>query len=563
MVPRRLALLTCSVALVAGLATGVGAAETHVGIDEPTNETLGDVVELTVSVPENGTATVVFESTGVESYSRTVYLNDTSGDGTVTLRVNTFPGREGTDETATYSVTEDELRVREAVGGRMPADSYDIAVYSGTNTDGEPADAATLDLAEPSVRGVTYSIAPAGTADRLDSRAAIARARSEGWLTESETVAAGDTVVLGLRVDGIEGAVASAPVANDTARFTAMLDRANTSLQLEWAYSTMAPTERRTLNRTTIAAVVADSRNDTYYVVLNTTDAHIVPAASENVEDGDDFTPVLTVAGEQRLTGAEYGPPEFEIEQPEGELLTDLGAADGSTTVTIQGGTNLAPGSVVVVELTDGGTSLTSATRTVRQDGTVTVTVGAGTLDRAENITMKTPDGRVIERESELTSLAVPSGQSTTDGQLRVASVTLPSDGYVHVVGPTGTVVGRSDELRGLERNVTIPLSVTEIEPEESLLVVPARQNSIDPDDLSYDNVYLVNGAPPGVSVNITTESVPSSTPTDAGTATASPATVRATDTTTTGADGAGLGVPSVALALIVLGAGYRKRNAR
>src|SRR6056297_3601110 len=116
MVPRRRALLACIVVLVATLTAGpaLATADAHTGVDDPptknlcgtagvdaagsdigvdddpANKTLGDVVELPVSVPENGTATVVFEATGTDAYSRTIQLNDTSGDGTVTLQVNTF-----------------------------------------------------------------------------------------------------------------------------------------------------------------------------------------------------------------------------------------------------------------------------------------------------------------------------------------------------------------------------------------------------------------------------------------------------------------------------------------
>jgi hypothetical protein len=84
---RLVAAFCCLVAL--SLVAGVGAADSQVAIEDgPTDETLGDVVELTVSVPENGTATVLVEATGDLEYRRQVTMTDTSGDGEIRLSLN-------------------------------------------------------------------------------------------------------------------------------------------------------------------------------------------------------------------------------------------------------------------------------------------------------------------------------------------------------------------------------------------------------------------------------------------------------------------------------------------
>lgn len=557
---RLVAAIGCLVALSA--VAGVGTADSHVGVEDgPGNETLGDVVEFTVSVPENGTATVVFEATGADAYRRTVRLNDTSGDGTVTLRVNTFRGKRGDDDSAVYSVRDDEVAVRGNFGSDMDPQEYDIRLYNGTNTSGAPTTTTAVNLAAPTDADIDYSVAPAGSADRLDSREAIEQARSEGWLTDTEeAVAAGDTLVLSLRVDGLEGALAAAESEtwwrnrDDSERFLSMLDREETALTLEWDDTTMTAPEQRQLNRTTIAAVVPDIRNDTYHVVLNTTDAGIVPATGERVDDGDEFTPLFVVAGESRLAEDSYA-PRFDIEEPEAELVWPPRQSLDGATVTVGGRTNIAPGTRVRVRLTGNGTNFTTASRTVRPGGlNFNVTVATDALVGADT-TRVLRNRAAVETDTRQIQLSVPSDQSIADGRLQVPSVWLPSDGYLHVVGPDGTVVGRSDELGG-ERyhNVTVPLSITEVGPDESLVVVPAYDEDIDPVDINYYQAFFVDGPPPGVTVNITTVNE-TAVQTETPTASASPATA-----TATAADGPGFGVLAAILAVALFALAARCR---
>jgi len=572
---RRLATALCCLVALSAVA-GVGAADSHVAIEKgPGSETLGDVAELTVSVPENGSATVTLEVAGIDQYSRTVRLTDASGDGTVTLQVNTFRGRAGARDSAVYSVSDsDEMAIEQSNGSRLTAGDYGLAVYNGTDTDGEPAATTTLWLNEPRKGSVAYSVARPSVTESLDSRDGIEAARRNGSLVDVEgEVAAGDTVVLTLRVDGLEGGLAAAPGADDTARFTAMVERTNTSLRLQWGDTPQTYPKKRYLNRDTITAVVADDRNDRYHVVLNTTSAGITPASNDGVDEGAELTPYFVVAGEQRLNERYDHVDGFDIDEPHGEFLSDVWGARGGNTTTVRGETNLAPGSEVVVRLAANGTTVSSASVTVGTDRRFDVPLDVADARQADSTTLTLlHDGTEIETVANQLVLSVPEDQSIADGELHVPSVWLSDDGYVHVVGPDGTVVGRSDELvERSDHDITIGLSLTEIGPDESLVVVPSEAETIDPGEVSYGfEAFLVDVPPAGIAVNVTVpgaseQSTPNET---ASTATADgggmvrlPSTNTpmgsAAETTTTAADGAGFGVLATLVAsLLALSAG-------
>jgi hypothetical protein len=193
-------------------------------------------------------------------------------------------------------------------------------------------------------------------------------------------------------------------------------------------------------------------------------------------------------------------------------------------------------------------------------------------------------DGTAIETVSDRTVLSVPSNQSIADGALELPSVRLsdggyPDDAYIHVVGLDGSVVGRSAEFQEQDYyNVTVSLSISDVGPDESLVVVPARDESIDPGNVSYDNAFLLDGPPARVAVNVTTVSAdkssapnetttePSATPSEGETATAPSATDTHTGTpagtATTAADGPGFGVLAALCAgLLALVVGTRRRR--
>ncbi|MBX0285888.1 hypothetical protein EGH22_06095 [Halomicroarcula sp. F28] len=580
---RLVTVLCCLVAV--SMVAGVGSAASQVAIaDGPSNETLGDVVEMTVSMPENGTATVVVEGSNVDYY-RQLEITDTSGDGQVALAVNTFTSSRGNWSGPVYTVdANDSVTVAGTTGEQWRAGEYDISVYTGPTTEGEPVETTAVTVTEPSYGDVSYSVGPANASSELRTHEDLRQARARGVLGDGPTFVPGDTVVMALRVEGIEGALAAQPGANDTERFTTMLERSDTSLFLEWRYTPMADEPQRSLDRTNIAAVVTDSRNDTYHVVLDSSEAGLVPTADENAEEGSEFRPHFRVAGAYQLSEDPDDNPGFELEEAEAELLTTAEPVADGEAVTISGETTLAPTSKVTVRLVANDT-LSSMAGRVGPDGRFNVTLPADAERRADSATLTVLyDGGVIETISDRTALSVPSNQSIADGTLQVplfwvAEAGYSDTAYVHVVGPDGSVVGRSPELReGKSYNVTISLPISELGPSESLVVVPAEDDTIDPDRVSYDNAFLVDGPPAGVAVDLTTEDVteastpnetatePSATPSDGETAAGLPGTDTRTGTAagtaTTAADGAGFGVPAALVAgLLALVVGTRRRR--
>ncbi|QLH80283.1 BGTF surface domain-containing protein [Halosimplex pelagicum] len=358
-------------------------ADSHVAIEEDAVEQAsGDVARFALSVPSGESVTVVVDGAGAE---RRLNLTDASGDGRIALAINTY--LTGPDATASevYGVGEgDRLSVASEGTGRLPPGSYRIAVYTD-GTGGEPADTAGLSLTEPGLGNATVMVAPNGSRERLDSRAAIQRAQERRWLTPTNEVAMGDTFVLRLDVPGIAGAVADESGATDEARFEGLLAGPNASLLLsERMPGPSRPRQHLSLDWGNTTTVVADPGNDTYYVAADLTALPWGYGHDYEVDewsfgefgliDGTDYVPRFAV-GDQRLNpgdiseGGRTGG--FRIFQPDATVTFPM-EEDGTVPLApapnqgIAGWTNLAPGSRVTITLLDGAGDPFPVTETVR-----------------------------------------------------------------------------------------------------------------------------------------------------------------------------------------------------
>jgi hypothetical protein len=288
-------------------------------------------------------------------------------------------------------------RLRIDIGKRGSDDDryerVDLRVFLATDSDGDRTYFAGADrpyadsmrrvgtAVSPSRANATVLAAPSGFRDRLDSRAAVRRARTQGQLTQTETVAIGDTVVLKLTGPGISEAVASQRGQTATARFESLLGGSNATLSLvETKPGPSLPRQHRYLNETGTTTVVADPANDTYYVAADLT---TVPAGYEHdgsfpdpdLEEGQRFAPRFLVRSENRINPGDIAEPNqtghFTVEQPDARLLfrndTDeryrVGPAPNQT---IAGYTNIAPGSAIRVRLSNGTGSQFPVTESVR-----------------------------------------------------------------------------------------------------------------------------------------------------------------------------------------------------
>jgi len=486
MVPSRsvlpLALTLCVVALIAG---GGTAAASPVALDDPPdNETVGDVVELAASVPENGTATGTVASTGDDAYSRTVRLSDGSGDGRITLRINTFLGKRVAEEREVYTTTDgDEVTVEKTIGARIRADDYEIRLYNGTETSGRPADSTVVELAAPTHGNVSYEVAPANASDRLDTREDIQRGRDAGWVTNRSEVAANDTLLVELRVDGLSGALAASSGTNDTERFVSLLDRRNTSFRLEKDESLMRGPISIRLNRPSLSNIVTVPQEDTYYVVVDTAEAGLTPTTWSRVEDGDEFEPHLVVGGESRLRAEHhshsqyYDAIRFVDREAEFETDGDSVAVTQDRNLTVKGRTNLAPGTSVRVTLSSGATTR-SRTTTVLAPHQFNVTFDVEGDSLGENAMMTvSSDGTVFQTKTVPDSVVeAPSALPANADRVPVSVSELRRGGYVYAVGPDGESVGRSGYIQPKEaQNVSVPIATANLSANETLTVVAAE----------------------------------------------------------------------------------------
>lgn len=261
------ALCLSAVALAGTAAPTAG--DSHVAIEEDAVEQVdGDVAEFTLSVPSGESLTVVVDGAGGE---RRLNLTDASGDGRIALSLNSYLAGPDASPTEVYGVGEgDRLAVEGETTGRLPVGSYRIAAYA--NGTGDPADTAGLTLTERGPGNATVMVAPNGSRERLDSLAAIRGAQERRWLTRTDEVAVGDTLVLRLTVPGVAGAVADESGATDEVRFRRLLAGPNASLLLsERMPGPSRPRQHLSLDAANTTTVVAAPDNDTYYVATDLT----------------------------------------------------------------------------------------------------------------------------------------------------------------------------------------------------------------------------------------------------------------------------------------------------
>jgi len=478
MVLTRLPLLVCSIVLAAGLLTGAAAASPVALDDPPDNETVGDVVELTVSVPENGTATVVFEESSSDAYSRELRLRDTSDDGRVTLRINTFLGNRSTNETAVYSVGEgDNVSTERQFGARITATRYDVAVFNGTAPQGEPADTATVELTAPTDGNVSYAAAPPNATDRLTTREDVRRGQRADWVIQSErlsdpgsetpVIATNDTMLLELQVDGIEGALAASSGTNDTDRFFSALGRQNASLRMEWRNPSIeSPDVHIPLNRTNVAHVVTDRHNDSYTLVVDTAEAKLTPSAVGQRDGRATFVPWFVVDGERRdLDGDSV---DFEVGDaavysqvaidglPDDETLGDV--VELTVVLPANDTTNL------VVAERSGEYSRELRLDDTSDDGRVTLQINTFLGNRSTNETAAYSVGegdsvRIEEQSGDRLQttrydIAVFNGTATQDEPVDTVSVelTAPADGNVSFATAPANATDRLTTAEAIQR---------------------------------------------------------------------------------------------------------------
>jgi hypothetical protein len=521
--------LVCLASLAVVGASGGAAGSDHVTVEAATDEEdRGDLLRFAVSLPDGDNATLAVEG---PEYSRRVRVTDASGDGEVSLRVNTYLANRSTPSNEVYAAAgEDTVTVR---GGNDTGDNRGERFGLGTYTVAPEGDAgersASVTVTAPGPWNATAFVAPAGRADRLTDRAAIERARAAGWLTRSEEVALNDTLVLRVNASGVGGALAAESGPNETSRFFAVQERPGTALYAINKH--LGPEEPFTilrLNETRSTAVVATPRADTYYIVVATDAVRAVSAESrygrvphsrlrEQV-----FVPRFVFGGEYRLNGEDFTEPngsgEFVLLEREATPIQRhvdpiVVAARGNATVG--GTTTLAPGSRVTVRLTRGPDNRTVASDTVRVSQERRDPAGDGydppgyAFRATFDLRNATPGGVDVSVTANETALGTAQGElvggvaavelagrdTQSPNQVRVANATLPAGGFL-VVEADGRFLASTDRLDpGTHENVSVPLGDLDAEKFDgatTLRAFAARDTNGDGRyNVQYDRPYL------------------------------------------------------------------------
>ncbi len=537
------------------------------------SEERGDIAAIGLNLSGTTSATVTVGSEAV-NYETNVTVNDSDGDGHVTLLMNTYIAGQGTEdrvyETAEGDAVVETNRTTDPLDSPLETSRYNLSV----RVEDRRTDTATLALTERTTGELITWTAPAASFDNATNASEVATAVESGRITATDSVAIGDVSVNQFKLSGVYGALAVANVTELLGNGTLDFSMVQTNP------ATNRPPKRLDLSRSLAndsIRVVPDPRNDVLYVNVDTG-----AAVFENgtVAAGDTFENTLTLDGESALA---------ESDESVGANVTLVGtelglgdpslAADSNQTVT--GTTSVAPGSEVTVRLQRNGTSpfvKTNTTR-VKPNGSfvasfnlsavtprTTVSVRAdgplGTGDRT-NVTVR-PD-RTNESTNGTAALAVADG--TTDGEtVTVRNATLPDGGFVVVhapnvsTDPVGSVLGASSYLEnGTAENVTVSLA----EPlrEDTRVVVMAHTDSNDnqvydfsSSNGSEDEPYTTNGSPVTARARLTVVDT-----TTVETTNTTAATTAAGTTGTTDGSGPGFGVVAALLALSLAGLAWRR----
>jgi hypothetical protein len=544
-------------------------------------EERGDIAAIGLNLSGATNATVTVGSTAV-NYETNVTVNDTNGDGRVTLLMNTFIAGTGDNETNVYETAADAdgvvrtNRTTEQLNAPLDTSTYNLSVAVG----GRRTDTAALELTERTTGELVTWTAPATSFDNVTNTSEVAAAVENGRITTTDTIATGDVLVNQFKLSGVYGALAAS-------NFTQLVERGALDYSL---VQTNPDTNRRpkrlNLNRSLAndsIRVIPDERNDVLYINVNTTRAVFengAPAA------GDEFKSTLTLNGESNLA---------ESDQSISANVTFVGAelslsevtltADANQTVT--GTTSVAPGSEVTVRLqnNDTGSFVKTNTTMVKPNGTFVATFNLsdipprtavnvradGPLNTSDRANVTIQPSRSNESVNGTASLTF-TDQRTTGETVTVQNVTLPSGGFVVVhapnvsTAPVESVLGASSYLNSTNGSVEITLD----EPlnRSTRLVVMAHRDTNDnqvydfgSSNGSEDGPYTAGGNPVTASARVTIRDT-----TQRMTLTETEMTTRVNNvvngaTSTTSENGPGFGIGVVALALVLAGlAAWRSR---
>ena len=258
--------------------------------DGTITEARGDVAAIPIELDNTreATLTVGGEDLGFEA---NVTVRDDDQDGTVIVFFNTYAASTASegdlgDGGDVFSISDDDeierSRLSTGVSNLLDATSYDMSVQ----TEGRETDIDLLVLEPRETTAVRTWTAPRNRYGDLDAAEDVREGDGE-WLTRTDEVAVGDTVVYEIRASGIEGALDARNEDTVTEEFYEFANGtgSNPAARFTVGQQDPGPNQNPLLLRLndSNSRVVADAANDSYYVVTQTGEGG--PGA---VEDDDD-----------------------------------------------------------------------------------------------------------------------------------------------------------------------------------------------------------------------------------------------------------------------------------
>ncbi|WP_313692278.1 BGTF surface domain-containing protein [Halorarum halobium] len=396
-------------------------------------EEQGDIATFNVSISGAAdTASVTFGDYSSIGYQLNFTAEDGSGDGQVTVAINTYAAGnpDSTIDEVVYATSEDDSVTNRdeagtgELGSVLATGNYRLGTAANANqyvsAMDDPDDVGTLVIRERSTNSATIWTAPStdlDTDDDEDDAVGIddLEARMEGGsLTESDEIALGDYVVVQVSATGLNG--------------TAQLSAANFTGDEEFGGDlTVEQTgnignfQPKALNVSASQGSISlftDQDSDSYYIAFQTDEVQwnrTVNNESVTPSDGETYEATYTVEDDFLLGSTDSDDHQsvnttFDTASRTVSIDDDPVNVTVGTNQTVSGTSSLAPGSEIQVRAeSDDGVQpafFKSATAVVQPDGTWsaeldfseqstgdTFTVEAD----ASNVDTVTADGNVVE----------------------------------------------------------------------------------------------------------------------------------------------------------------------
>ncbi|MFA1612173.1 DUF7827 domain-containing protein [Halobellus rubicundus] len=424
-------------------------------------EARGDVVAIPVELENTREATIRIGSQSV-GYEANVTVRDGGGDdrdGRVTIyfdsyAATTYPTGSFSDENDLIQISDDDEivsgEVSVGVSNLLDAELYPVEA----SIDGRLTDVGQIDLRPRETIAIRTWTAPRNRYGNLDAPEDVREGTDENWVTRDSEIAFGDAVLYEIRATGLEGALDARGEDTVTSEFYSFANGSKASPAAQFTVEQQDPGPNRDplvlqLNASN-SRVIADSENDTYYVVTRTgefgpsgvrdedNDGAIDPGENDygSIDDEDDLRASFTVFGDDEndldLTeGGDDEVVETTLSLTQAELTMNepfnVTAASGQE---VFGEATVAPGTELSIRVrsADGvrPAFLKTASTTVDADGQFLVTLSFNDTEPGDDYTITVSDtGPASDLEVDGTVQAViPTATTDTPEETTISTTT-------------------------------------------------------------------------------------------------------------------------------------------